>query len=166
MTSKIAIAPYSVKLRTGRTNPKNYPEWPEVVDRLKAQNYEILQLGVQGEVALSGVDQHIVGFPFPKVREIIQACVTWVSVDSWLPHFCYSERLKSGIVLFGQSDPLIFGYPENNNLLKDRRYLREWPFDAWEAAEYRPDVFVSPNEVVAAVNSVVALSGGYYAVTS
>ena len=51
-------------------------------------------------------------------------------------------------MLFGQSDPLIFGHPENINLLKDRKYLREQQFWWWEQCEYKEDAFVRPEEVI------------------
>jgi hypothetical protein len=55
---------------------------------------------------------------------------------------------KPGIVLWGQSDPLIFGHPENNNLLKDRKYLREKQFWWWEQCDYNAEAFVRPEEII------------------
>jgi hypothetical protein len=50
---------------------------------------------------------------------------------------------------FGQSDPNIFGYPGNINLLKDRSYLRPEQFLHWwhETVFYKEDAFVSAETV-------------------
>src|SRR5438128_1845698 len=104
---RIILAPYSAKLPSGKTNPKNFPFWAEVVEKLKAEGHEIIQIGVQGEQRIDDVDQFVIGWPFAKIRDLILECDTWLSIDSWLPHFCYTERLKPGVVIFGQSDPRI-----------------------------------------------------------
>jgi hypothetical protein len=62
---------------------------------------------------------------------------------------------RPGVVIFGPSDPVIFGHEENVNLLKDRRFLRKQQFWLWSQIEphlaSNPDIFVSPEVVVAAV---------------
>jgi hypothetical protein len=57
-------------------------------------------------------------------------------------------------VIFSQSDPVIFGHPDNVNLLKDRKYLRELQFQTWMGVPYNEDAFVSPDEVVNAVSQI------------
>jgi hypothetical protein len=64
-----------------------------------------------------------------------------------MQHFCWFHGVKS-IVLWGRSDPEIFGHPENINLLKDRQYLRPEQFRWWDDVEYSEDVFVSPEVVI------------------
>jgi hypothetical protein len=68
-------------------------------------------------------------------------------VDSFLQHFCWSIGVKA-IVLWGTSDPLIFGHEENINVLKNRGYLRPNQFDMWEGDPYNPNAFVTPEEVL------------------
>jgi hypothetical protein len=46
---------------------------------------------------------------------------------------------------------LIFGHPENINLLKSRDCLTKFQFIIWEEQEYDPDAFVDPNEVIKAL---------------
>jgi hypothetical protein len=58
---------------------------------------------------------------------------------------------KSGIVLWGQSDPRIFGHIENINLLKNNRYLRKDTFGTWGNVPYDAEAFVSPAEVLDAL---------------
>lgn len=157
---RVIIAPYSAALRTKPINPKSYPVrfWQQVVAKLNALDIEVIQIGVQGEQRVEGVSQFIIGWPLPKLRELIEDCDTWASVDSFLPHFCFSERLKSGVVIFSQSDPLVFGHPENVNLLKDRKYLRALQFQGWEDVPYNEAAFVLPEVVVEAVVDKLATS--------
>lgn len=145
---KIVIAPYSAKLRNGNENSKNYPHWSKLVSLLNAEGYEVIQIGVSGEDRVEGVGQFVTNWPFAKLRDLINDATLWISVDSWLPHFCHCERLKPGIVLFGPSDPRIWGYPQNTNLLRGREYLRPYQFDAWEACEYNPQAFVYAENVM------------------
>jgi len=75
-----------------------------------------------------------------------------MSVDSFFQHYCWSLG-KPGVVLWGQSDPVIFGHPENVNLLKDRDYLREKQFWLWEQCGFRAEAFVTPDEVLEALKT-------------
>lgn len=148
---KIVIAPYAAKLRSGKENPKNFPYWDRLVSLLKADGYEVVQIGASHETAIEGVDHFFANWPFPKLKDLIQGCDLWISVDSWLPHFAHCEKLKPGIVLFGQSDPHIWGYPENINILRGRDFLRRYQYDTWEAAEYNPLAFVYAENVMAEI---------------
>lgn len=154
---KILISPYSAKLRSGQTNPKNYPYWPKLVDLLNRDGYEVVQIGVSSEDRIEGVGEFIQGWPFDKLHQLVNDCAAWISVDNFFPHFAHCERLKPGIVLWGQSDPKIFGYPENNNLLRSREYLRQFQYDWWDAAVYRADAFVYAENVMPHVYNLAPL---------
>lgn len=138
----IIISPYSKELRNGKNNPKNYPYWEELISLI---NEPIVQVGVEGEKQL--VEDFRKNLPLEELRKLIVECRTWISVDSFFQHLAWDCN-KSGIVLWGQSDPIIFGHSENINLLKDRSYLREKQFWWWEQCEYREDAFVKPAEVL------------------
>ena len=138
----IIIAPYAQKLRDGNNNPKNYPWWPELILLIKEP---IIQIGVQGEKQL--VEDFRKNLSLRQLEELVKECRTWISVDSFFQHFCWDLK-KPGVVLWGQSDPNIFGHPENINLLKDRKYLREKQFWWWEQCEYKAEAFVDPQEVL------------------
>jgi len=138
----IIISPYAQKLRTGKLNPKNYPYWKELVAMI---DEPIIQVGVEGEEQL--VDNFVKNMPLPRLRELLQECRTWIGVDSFFQHLAWDEG-KQGIVLWGPSDPLIFGHPENINLLKDRSYLVSDQFIWWEATEHSNDRFVEPQKVI------------------
>jgi len=138
----ILISPYSKPLRNGLNNPKNYPYWKELISLI---NEEIIQVGVEGEKQL--VSEFRKDLPLGDLRYLIGKCRTWISIDSFFQHLAW-DCGKKGIVLWGQSDPLIFGHPENVNLLKDRSYLREKQFWWWEQCQYREEAFVKPAEVL------------------
>ena len=82
-----------------------------------------------------------------ELASLIKECRIWISCDSFIQHFAW-DLGKKGIVLWGPSDPLIFGHPENINLLKDRSYLVEDQFIWWEATEHQNERFVEPEIVL------------------
>lgn len=152
---KIVLHPYAAKLFSGNRNPKNYPRFVEVVGLLSNKGHEIIQIGVKGEDRIIGVDQFIVGWPLAKLKQVIDDADVFVAVDSFLPHFVHVEcNRKRGVVIWSLSDPLIWGHPENINLLKDRRYLREFQFQSWHDVEFNHDAFIAPERIVEAVVSL------------
>jgi ADP-heptose:LPS heptosyltransferase len=147
----ILISPYAKPLRNGGNNPKNYPAWKEVVSGLNGE--EIIQIGAEDEEAISNKVKLKKNLSFAEIEELVKKCRVWVSIDTFLPHMAH--RLgKPGVVIFGQSDPNIFGYPENKNLLVDRKYLRPDQFLIWEQAEYIKEAFVKPEVVVESIRGV------------
>lgn len=152
----ILISPYAKKLRDKEgPNPKDYPYWDDVVSMLKPNN--IIQLGVAGERKVIGCAEVRKNLPFAQIRKLVEECKVWISVDNFLPHMAHHIP-KPGVVIWGRSDPNIFGYPENINLLKDRKYLKEDQFMIWEACPYSKEPFIDPKEVYAAVNSLIELA--------
>lgn len=142
----IIISPFAQKLRNGAVNPKNYPYWKELISLI---NEPITQIGIEGEEQL--VEDFRKNLSLKELKLLVNEAKTWISVDSFFQHFCWDIN-KPGIVLWGQSDPLIFGHPENINLLKSREYLREDQFLIWEQAEYIRDCFVEPEVVLDYLN--------------
>ena len=142
----IIISPYSKKLLSGKQNPKNYPYWAELISKI---NEPIVQVGVGGEEQL--VSDFRKNLSLTELRKLIQECRTWISCDSFLQHLGWDEG-KPGIVLWGPSDPLIFGHPENINLLADRAHLVPNQFLWWEATEHKNERFVKPKEVLKHLN--------------
>jgi ADP-heptose:LPS heptosyltransferase len=147
MKNVILVSPWSKMLRDKSYNPKNYPFWPQVIAELK-EDYDIIQIGVNGEQKL--VNDFRTNLPMREIKKLILDTKTWISVDNFLPHLAHLLK-KPGIVLWGESDPKIFGYPENNNLLKSRSYLRPDQFGIWDGRKHRPEVFVDAEVVINAV---------------
>lgn len=137
----IVISPYSRSLSNGKINPKNYPFWEELISMI---DEPIVQIGVEGEVQL--VEDFRKGLPISQLKELLRECRTWISCDSFFQHLAWVEK-KKGIVLWSVSDPLIYGHPENINLLKDRKYLAGNQFLWWEAYDHNAETFVPAREV-------------------
>lgn len=129
---KILIVPGNVQ------NAKSYPHWEQFL--VLVRDHEVKR--IEGML---------------KEREIIDLvnwCDVWVSIDSFLPHLVAYHKLKRGVVVWGKSDPLIFGYPTNVNLLKGREHLRAGQFRHWSEEPYNPSVFVSPETVFQMVEKI------------
>lgn len=144
----IIISPYSKALRNGKRNPKNYPYWKELIELIKEP---IIQVGIEGEEQL--VPDFRKNLSLSELRELVNECKTWISCDSFFQHFGWDLK-KYGIVLWSVSDPLIFGHPENINLLKDRNNLVENQFLWWELTKYDHNKFVNPDQVMKALNNL------------
>lgn len=138
----IIVSPYSRKLRNGNENPKNYLFWLNLIELLSNKN--IVQVGVQGEKQL--VDNFHIGLKLKELKDLIEKCEFWISVDNFFPHLANIVN-KRGVVLWSISDPLIFGYSQNLNILKDRKYLRKNQFATWEEAEYNNEAYLTAEEV-------------------
>jgi ADP-heptose:LPS heptosyltransferase len=149
----IIISPYSKRLINGRTNPKNYPFWGELVQEISKTEH-IVQVGIEGEEQL--VPDFRKNLPVGQLRALIQECDTWISCDSFFQHLAWDEG-KPGIVLWSVSDPLIYGHPENVNLLKSRDCLSENQFLWWEFVEHDPNKFVQPGIVMEALRGLLSV---------
>jgi ADP-heptose:LPS heptosyltransferase len=144
---KILISPFAQKLRNGKDNPKNFPYWPELVKRLRDGGFEVIQIGAAKDTPIEGITEFKQNLKLKEIANLIKECDVWISVDSFLQHLNQYYTKKRGIVIFSQSDPKHFGYPLNNNILKDKKYFREKQFWLWEQCEYNKDAFVTAEEV-------------------
>lgn len=162
---KVILSPCSAALfvtenneRKQIVNPKNYPYWTQVVQMLRAQNIQVIQVGVDGEPSFEANYFHK-NLSLQNLKRLLDECDTWVSVDNFFAHFATYYK-KAGVVVFGISDPLLFGYESNLNLLKDRKYLRANQFDIWQNAKYDADSFVEPEIVVGAICKMLSANKG------
>jgi ADP-heptose:LPS heptosyltransferase len=144
---KILISPFAQNLRNGKDNPKNFPYWPELVKLLRDGGFEVIQIGAAKDTPIEGKTVFKQNLKLKEIANLIKECDVWISVDSFLQHLNQYYTKKRGIVIFSQSDPKHFGYPLNNNILKDKKYLREKQFWLWEQCEYNKDAFVTAEEV-------------------
>lgn len=149
----IIIAPFAQKLRTGMPNPKSPSAewWLALLGLLRRP---VVQIGVSGEPALTPDFRE--GMRLQGIAQLVRECETWISCDSFLPHLAHHERVP-GVVVWSQSDPRIFGYEENSNVIKSLAYLRKDPFGIWEAESHRPDAFPEVEDVAGEVEALCAL---------
>lgn len=141
----ILISPFS---HGGYINAKSYPYWNEVCDKLKG--YELVQIGVLGEPELPGIQLHLRG-SLKEVEDAIRKSDLVLCVDNFA-HHCAWYLGKRAVVIWGPSDPEIFGHKEHINLLKSREYLRKDMFGFWRGYvwEHKEKGWVSPDEIVEA----------------
>jgi len=142
----IIISPYSKELISKNKNPKNYPWWKELVNLIQNNiDSKIIQIGIDGEEQL--VEDFKIGLKYKQIFDLIEQCDFWISVDNFFQHVANHTK-KSGVVLWGVSDPNIFGYPNNLNILKDRSFLRSNQFLMYDNCPYNTKVFYEPNIVI------------------
>lgn len=150
MSNIVLFSPFSQKLRNGNQNPKNFPYWQELISLLRqcGKVEEIWQLGVGNEYRFEGTTQKHFNKSFDEIAELANQSSVWLSVENFMPHLCNSYGVKTkGIVIFSKSDPVHYGYPQNLNLLKDRKYLRPDQFFIWEQCDFQEEAFVSAQVV-------------------
>jgi len=140
----ILIHPFAKPLIKGGINPKTpgVEYWKELIALI---DEPIIQVGIEGEEQL--VPEFFKNLPIPRLRELISECRTWIGIDSFFQHLAWDEG-KPGIVLWSVSDPLIFGHPENINLLADRKNLASNQFLWWDFTPHNLDAFVKPEKVL------------------
>ena len=149
----VIISPFSKLLRNNERNPKNYPFWKDVVGLLKEKGIHIIQIGVLGEEQI-GAHEVKLNLKLKELETLLDKSDTFVSVDNFFNHFA-SYYGKKGVVIFSRSDPNIFGYSQNINLLKDRKHLRSNQFELWEQDSFNLDAFIDPISVVQAIESLL-----------
>jgi ADP-heptose:LPS heptosyltransferase len=146
---KLLFAPYARKLRDkAGPNPKDYPYAKELVQLLEQEGYEVVQIGCAGEEQIC--KEFLQNKSFNEVTNLLNEFDTFISVDSYLSHHSWFIG-KKGIVIWGSSWPQIYGHDIHINLLKDKKYLRQEPYNIWEAVDPTPEAFVSPEEVLKAL---------------
>lgn len=141
---RIVIHAWSRKLKD-KENPKNYPYWKELIEKLENSGHEIIQVGQEGEEAL--VDDFRKNLPFKELKKLIISCDVWIAIDSFFQHLAWRVG-KKGIVLFGPSDPKIFGHEENINLFAGEEHFRPWQFGTWDECEHLNERFVDADCVI------------------
>lgn len=148
-TGTIIISPFSKPLRNGKKNPKDYPFWSDLIFSLGMtyRKHDIIQIGKSGEEKLLKDEYCKFDLSFADLLDLTKKAAIFISVDNFYPHFCHYYNIH-GMVIFSQSNPELFGYKENYNLLKDLKYLRSNQHDIWEATEYVEEAFVRPEYVL------------------
>ena len=149
---KIIISPWAKTPRTGIFCAKNYPFWNNVTEKLK-DSFDLIQVGAGQETKLKYCTQ-IFNAPLRELKTLLLDCKTWISVDNFFHHFAHYYN-KKGIVIFGPSDPNLFGYKENVNLIKSRNNIRRDQFAMWDNETHDPKIFISPDKVVESVITLV-----------
>jgi len=154
----LIVAPYPARIPNGKKNCKEYPWWNELTSLIKEKtDYVIYQFVSLEEKKLSHIDYYIDTFnKLWEQEKLIKSCTCWISVDNYFHHFMnVIDSGKKGIVLWGKTDPLIYGYPGNVNMLKDRANLRKQKFSVLGIEDFDPKVFYRPTEVLEVLEELI-----------
>jgi ADP-heptose:LPS heptosyltransferase len=140
----ILIAPWARRHNKDKHNPKDYPYWEEVVKQLTGLGHFCLQISCTGEPIIS--PNILLNQPLDTISMLVKSYDLWISIDSFLQHLAHKLG-KRGIVIWGPSNPTMFGYKENINILpiKQMNYPQ---FYRWDMVEPDPSIFALPEEVV------------------
>lgn len=143
---KILLSITSQLMPTGYVSAKEYPYTKELVDLLLAEGHEIYQIGSSERERL--VNNYLCNLPMSEILELLKSCDTFIGIDSFLQHMndCYLQ--KKGIVLWGKSDPYIFGYDYNENLYAGTCYFRKLQYNTWYNEKAIPQSFVKPEKII------------------
>lgn len=140
----IIISPWSYT----PDHPKSYPFWPTLVNLLIKDGYEIIQIGKKGEETIPGVVNINFDLSFKQIEEKISQCRLWISIDNFLQHLVNSmTNPVKGVVIWGVSNPVLFGYQYNTNILKSKGNLRRYQIAPWSEEKQNPEVFLEPDKI-------------------
>jgi ADP-heptose:LPS heptosyltransferase len=144
---KILISPWSRPRTDGKQNAKNYPYWNELAIMLDRDEYDVIQLihGNEQQLLVNGITFKK-DLTLPQIEKLVLSCDTFVCVDNFLHHLGHYVGVR-GFVLYGVSDPSLFGYDTNINIYAGRKYFRQYQFQTWNEVEFNAEAFVNPNRV-------------------
>ena len=151
---KVAIFPFAANngLVTGET-PKAWPYFKELVEMLSAKGVECHQFCASEPTEYC--DTVFRNTPLSKLHAKVKEYDTFVSVDSFYQHMNHCGDKKIGVVIFTVSDPKIYGYPYNKNILKDEKYLRNNQYLLYRYEDLNRNACPEPHAVFEAVMSLL-----------
>ena len=115
---------------------------------IKSLGYTVVQIGRKGEDQLQGVDDYWWSLSLKELQKRISDCRCWISVDNFLQHMCNSmDTIVPGVVIWAESDPTLFGYSYNRNVLKSQKFLRPNQFDVWHGVKQKEFMFEKADKV-------------------
>jgi ADP-heptose:LPS heptosyltransferase len=107
----IAIAPNVVSSSNKHWGLSN---WSELISMYK--DYSFFQLGSSGQEVIPGA-RDLSMFSLREQMSILSACQSFIGLDSFWSH-CASALDVSGVVLFSDSTPVVWGHKNHLNLYK------------------------------------------------
>ena len=152
---KILLSLSSRKMRNGKTNPKDYPYGDELVELLQKEGYAVVQARTTDNLVLEQANEVQTNLSLKQLAQLIQECDAIIAVDNFIQHYATYLNKKPIIVIFSKSDPLIYGYSQNINILKSRNYLMKNQFQTWEQDVFDKDAFVKPEVIIKKLKTII-----------
>ena len=151
----IIISPYS----HSSDNAKSYPYWERLVELIKDEGFQVIQIGRSGEYAIDGIDEYLWDLPLIDLQARVSCCKLWIGVDNFLQHMVNSmNEVVPGIVIWGESNPKLFGYHYNLNILKSKKYLRHDQFGTWIGRPRNIEAFHDANSLFLKIRETLVKS--------
>lgn len=153
----IPFFPYASLTPIGTRSPKEYPYWADVIRSLKGNGIYLMQVNkTKFDPVIEGVEGYISDLPLEDVVGILSEHLTWIAVDNFAQHLSrFTNPLKRGIVVWGPSDPDLFGYPENFNIYKSREHFRPNQYDTWDRCLFPNEHWISVDELSNYITSMI-----------
>jgi ADP-heptose:LPS heptosyltransferase len=131
-------------------NAKNYPYWNKLMFGLATKGWGLIQVGIGDERKLDGCEYKW-NLRLNELEALVRAVGYFIACDNFLHHLAYSLGVQ-GVVLFGPSDPEIFGYryPTQLNIIKSRELLRKDQFGFYKdyVWEHAREGWYEPEEII------------------
>lgn len=106
---------------------------------------KVVQIGVTGETQL--VPDFRENQTLDQLADLVKTCRFWISCDSFFQHFAWDFGIP-GAVLWGPSDPNIYGYSENLNITKSKEFKIPNQFLMWTMVEPSDNFWIPPDEAI------------------
>ncbi len=105
----------AISSQTSTNQEWDIQKWKELVSRF--DDYTFIQLGVQGEPHVMGSINMLGKTTVRQAVALVKYAKLFVGVDSFLNH-ATNATATPGVVLFGNSTPVIWGYKSNTNIYR------------------------------------------------
>lgn len=98
-----------------KTNKLKDADVKKVAELVKAYSdkYLFVHIGLQGEPGVEGAVDAL-GMPMREAVALVARCKTFIFIESFFAH-CSNALNKRGVVIFQNTSPKFFGYPNNVN---------------------------------------------------
>ena len=91
-----------------------FEHWVNLTNLLY-NDFDVVQVGMPNEQLINGALDLRGKISFRHLLALTLFCVTWVDIDSFLQHAGAAVK-KPGVVLWGRTDPRVFGHTINTNM--------------------------------------------------
>ena len=109
---------YSPKVKLSPNKDWFDDNWKKLISLLN-KDFDIVQVGGPNEERIEGITTYLMGqTTIRQTMALVKNSLTFVSIDSFINHVGPAVN-KSGVVLFGRSNPYIFGHNMNVNVWVD-----------------------------------------------
>lgn len=151
---KIIVAPYSRSRKDGKRNPKNYPWWQLLLEELASDRHELTVITYGEEEHINVAAKTYTPGRLYSVESLLESHDMFMSVDNYMQHMAHFLGVR-GVVMYGPSDPRIFGYKENLNLYEDEKFFRPHQFQTWDECDFSEDAFMRPEKALPLIREFI-----------